>query len=91
MAQPNVVGDADTAGPRSAVERFLALNAESQLQSTEGQALLDGELDDMRGASVGPLPAADRMVALADGSAVARLPAAKMRGGCLRSSLQKLG
>jgi hypothetical protein len=78
-AQSNLSIDSDGSGPRAVVERFVALNASEALSGPEGQALLGGELADLRLTSVGSLAPADRVVMLANGHAVARLPASADR------------
>ena len=74
-AQSNIDANGDSAGAQAVLDRFLALNAASQLASPEGQALMAGELAEARRPTVGPLPAPDRLLLLSDGRAVARFPA----------------
>ena len=75
VAQANLDANADPAGVRAALERFAALNAASALNGPEGRALFAGELEGSNRSTLGPLPPPDRIVLLADGGAVARLPA----------------
>ena len=79
FAQPNLLAGADVTEARAVIDRFLALNSAEQLTGPEAQALLAAELDDFAHATFGPLSAPDRLVALAGGSVVARLPAAGER------------
>ena len=74
-AQSNLAPEQDVSGPRAVFEQFRSLNARSALNDPEARALLDGELTRLSRASLGELPESDRIVALADGRAVARLPA----------------
>jgi hypothetical protein len=71
-AQSNFI-EADDAGPRAALARLVALNSEHALDGREGQALLDGEMDDRAGASLGLLDGPERITMLADERAVARM------------------
>ena len=74
-AQSNIDANGDRAGVQAVLDRFLSLNAVSQLASPEGQALMAGELAEARRPTVGALPAPDRLLLLSDGRAVARFPA----------------
>ena len=75
LAQSNLAAEASASGPQAALDRFLALNAASALAGDEGRALMAGELARSERPTWGPLPRPDRVVLLADGTAVARFPA----------------
>ncbi len=78
IAQPThlaaQVSTAPASTPREAIMRFLSLNAEHKLNTPEARALLSGELTQLP-PFVGPLTEPDKIIALGDDSAVARLPA----------------
>jgi hypothetical protein len=73
-AQSNVT-PGDVSGPREAVRRLIQLSASSGLTGDAGRALLAGELEEWRAASMGDLPQADTILLLNGRIAVARLPA----------------
>jgi hypothetical protein len=82
MAMPTqdgpAVAQAQTApapDPNDTIARFLQFNKAGQLDSADARALFSGELSPMRASTLGPLTASDKIIAVSDTVAVARLPA----------------
>jgi hypothetical protein len=73
LAQSNLV-PGDTVEVQRAIDRFLSLNASSQLMTRAARPLFAGEWAKPSAATFGPLPQTDRIIMLADKKAVARLP-----------------
>lgn len=63
----------DTA--EAAIALFVDLNNRAALQSEQGKRLLAGELDSIDSPGGGNLPPADKVLAIGEGKAVARIPA----------------
>ena len=72
---------AQQATAAAAIDRFLVLNATDQLQSAEGRDLRTGEASEWNVPATGPLPDRhDRLVAIGEGHAVARVLARPPEG-----------
>ena len=69
------ISTAPSPGPGDTIARFLDLNKAGRLDSKDGRALFGGELAQMRASTLGPLTASDKIIAVGDAVAVARLPA----------------